>query len=179
MTLCAEADHPTRRATVEESDLRRMFFIALPLLLAQQGASAATAIGDNAVALAALVAENSPLLGPNEKLVMARLIDGNLNFASPKNKKISVQADAVVCRTSNLDITSCSCDLTFGKKVASVKGRKAHELLATIGLVGVPPDGAAGTIVEGLSHLMCTINPGEIRQMSGGGADCKFDPGGP
>jgi hypothetical protein len=163
-------------ATVEESDMRRMVLVAFLLLLAHQGAWAASAIGNNAMALAALVAENSPLLSPNEKMVMARLIDGNLNFAFPKNKNISVQADAVVCRARDVDITSCSCDLTFGKKIAAVKGRKAHELYAMIGLVGVPPDGAAGTIVEGLSHLMCTIDPGEIQQMSGGGADCKFDP---
>jgi hypothetical protein len=159
--------------------LRRLVFVAFPLLLVQQVASAATAIGDNAMALAALVAENSPSLGPNEKMVMARLIDGNLNFAFPKNKKISVRADAVVCRVSDLDITFCSCDPTFGKKIVAVKGRKAHELFATIGLVAVPPDGAASAIVEGVSHLMCTINPGEIQQMSGDGADCKFDPGGP
>jgi hypothetical protein len=37
----------------------------------------------NALALAALVAENSPLLGPNEKMVLARLKDGHLNFAFP------------------------------------------------------------------------------------------------
>jgi hypothetical protein len=37
----------------------------------------------NALALAALVAENSPLLGPNEKMVLARLNDGHLNFAFP------------------------------------------------------------------------------------------------
>jgi hypothetical protein len=158
--------------------MRRMVLFALPLLLAQQGASTAKAIGNNAMALAALVAENSPLLGTDEKMVMARLIDGNLNFPFPKNKKISVQADAVVCRASDVDLTSNSCNLTFGKKIVVVKGRKAHELFATIGLVGVPPDGAAGTIVEGLSHLMCAINPGEIQQMSGGGADCKFEPGG-
>jgi hypothetical protein len=48
-----------------------------------------------------------------------------------------------------------------------------------IGLIGVPPDGPPGTIVEGLSHLMCTIDPVEIQQMSCGGADCKFDPVGP
>ena len=160
--------------------MRKMVLVAFPLLLlAQQGASATTAIGSNAMALAAFVGENSPLLGPNEKMVMARLLDGNLNFAFPQNKKISVQADAVVCRTSDVDIMSCSCELTFGRKVSGVKGRKAHELFAMIGLVGVPPDGAAGTIVEGLSHLMCTIDPGEIRQMSGGGADCKFGAGAP
>jgi len=58
-----------------------------------------------------------------------------------------------------------------------VKGRKAHELFATIAEVGVPSDGAAGTIYESLSHLACTINPAEIKQKAGGGAECKFDPG--
>jgi hypothetical protein len=159
--------------------MRKMVLVAFPLLLAHQGAWAASAVGNNALVLAALVGENSPLLNPNEKMVMARLIDGNLNFAFPKNKKISVQADAVVCRASDVDISSCSCDLTFSKKVAALKGRKARELFATIGLLGVPPDGGAGPIVEGLSHLMRTIDPGEIQQMSPGGADCKFDAGGP
>jgi hypothetical protein len=109
---------------------------------------------------------------------MARLIDDNFDFSFPKDQNIVVQADAVVCRSSDVDIMSCSCELTFGNKIATVKGRKAHELFAMIGLLGVPPDGAAGTIVEGLSHLKCTINPAEIRQMSGGGADCEFDVGG-
>jgi hypothetical protein len=146
--------------------------------LAGQGALAATAIGSNAMVLAALVAENSPRLSTNEKTVMARLIDDNFDFSFPKDQNIVVQADAVVCRSSDVDIMSCSCELTFGNKIATVKGRKAHELFAMIGLLGVPPDGAAGTIVEGLSHLKCTIDPAEIRQMSGGGADCKFDVGG-
>jgi hypothetical protein len=41
----------------------------------------------------------------------------------------------------------------------------------------VPPDGAAGTMFEALSHLDCTINPHEIPQKAGGGASCSFDPG--
>jgi hypothetical protein len=48
------------------------------------------AIGCNALALATLIAENSPLLGPNEKMVLAGLNDGHLNFAFPKTRKISV-----------------------------------------------------------------------------------------
>ena len=155
-----------------------MVVVALPLLLVQLGPSPGTAVGGNALALAALVAENSPLLGPNEKMAMARLSDGNLNFSFPKNK-ISVHSDTIVCRASDVDITWCSCDLAFGKKIVAVKGRKAHELFATIGQVGVPPDGAAGTIVEGLSHLTCTIDPTEIQQMAGAGADCKFEAVGP
>jgi hypothetical protein len=46
-----------------------MVLVAFPLLLVPQGASAVTAIGCSAMALAALVAENSPLLGADEKMV--------------------------------------------------------------------------------------------------------------
>jgi hypothetical protein len=55
--------------------------------------------------------------------------------------------------------------------------RRAHELFATVGEVGVPLDGAAGTMFEALSHFDCTINPHEIQQKAGGGASCSFDPG--
>lgn len=153
--------------------------LAILLLLASQPASAATAAGGSALALAALVAEHSPLLTHHEKTVMARMFDGHLNFTFPANKKISVAADSVVCRASNVDITSRSCELTFGTKKRTLKGRRAHEVFATVAEAGVPPDGAAGTIFESLSHLVCTIDPNEIKQRAGGGADCQFDPGAP
>jgi hypothetical protein len=75
------------------------------------------------------------------------------------NKKITVAAGAVTCRASNVDITQHSCDLTFGAKKATTQGRKAHELYATLAAVGVPPDGAAGSIFEAVSNLDCTIDP--------------------
>ena len=89
----------------------------------------------------------------------------------------SVKADKIVCRASNVDISFHSCALTFRSKTINLKGRRAHELFATVGEVGVPPDGAAGTMFEALSHLDCTINPQEIQQKAGGGASCSFDPG--
>jgi hypothetical protein len=61
-----------------------------------------------------------------------------------KTRNFPFKLNAVVCRASDVDIKSCSCDLTFGKKAAAVKGRKAHELFAMLGLVGVPPDGPVG-----------------------------------
>lgn len=70
--------------------MRRIVVVAFALLLTPQGASPAAAIGSNALALATLIAENSPLLGPNEKMVLAGLNDGHLNFAFPKTRKISV-----------------------------------------------------------------------------------------
>ena len=153
--------------------------LAILLLLANQPAWGATAAGGSALALAALVAEHSPLLNHHEKRVMARMFDGHLNFTFPANTKISVTADSVVCRASNVDITSRSCELTFGTKKRSLKGGRAHELFATVAEAGVPPDGAAGTIFESLSHLVCTIDPNEIKQRAGGGASCQFDPGAP
>ena len=156
--------------------MRQIVVALLSLLLLEQHALAA---GDheNSLALAAIVAENSPVLSSAEKIVMSDLLNGNLQFQFAANKKISVQADSMVCKESNVNIASHSCELTFGKKLITINGRKAHELYATIVEAGVPTDGAAGTIYEGLSHLNCTINPGEIQQQDGEGADCEFSAG--
>jgi hypothetical protein len=156
-----------------------MACLVVALLLTSPSALAATAVGNNALALAALVAERSPLLSPIEKGVMVRLFEGRLNLTFPTTKKISVQADAVVCRVSNVDITSRSCTLTFGSKQVVLTGRKAHELFATVAEAGVSAGGTAGTIFESLSHLSCTIDSNQIKEKAGGGAECKFDPGTP
>src|SRR5262249_28388785 len=131
------------------------------------------------LALASIVAAHSPLLNRLESRAMARLFGGRSDLAFPANRKILVKADAIVCRASNVDITSRSCKLTFGNRSVDLTGRNAHELFATIAEAGVPPDGAAGSIYENLSHLACTIAPGEIAQKAGGGAECTFDPGAP
>jgi hypothetical protein len=150
-----------------------------PLLLAAQSASAATAAGPAALALASVVAAHSPLLDRHEKRVMARLFSGHSNVTFPANSKISIKADAVVCRASNVDITSRSCRLTFGAASVQLTGREAHELYATIAEAGVPSEGTAGSMFESLAHLACTIDPHAIAQRAGGGADCTFDPGAP
>ncbi len=149
----------------------------LALAMTAQSASADTAAGQRALALAALVASHSPLLSGQDRSAMARLFEGSLNFPFPAGRKIAVQADAIVCRASNVDITSRSCTLTVGARTGTVKGRRAHELFATIAEVGVPEDGAAGSVFEGLSKLDCTIDPAEIKQKAGGGANCTFNPG--
>ncbi len=159
--------------------MKRMAWLVVALPLASPSALAASVAGNSALALAALVAERSPLVRATEKRVMARLLDGQLDFDFAAGKKISVQADAAVCRVSNVDITSRACTLTFGTQKVELKGRKAHELFATVAEAGVPPEGAAGTIYESLSHLSCTIDPNEIKEKAGGGAECKFDPGAP
>jgi hypothetical protein len=159
--------------------MKKMAFVLLCALIASESAAAATASGSSALALAALAAADSRLLTQQDRSVMARMFAGYLNFRYPANHKITIKADSIVCRASNVDITQRSCELTFGSKKTTLNGRKAHELFATIAEVGVPPDGAAGTIRESLSHLACTIDPNEVKQKAGGGATCNFDPGAP
>jgi hypothetical protein len=126
----------------------------------------------DALALAGIVAAASPLLSSAEKEAVALLFAGSRNISY--TKKIVVTADKIVCRASNVDITSRSCEMTFGKTVKSLSGRAANELYATEAMAGVPSDGAAGTMYEGLSKLECAIDPQEIEQAGGGGAVCSF-----
>jgi hypothetical protein len=162
---------------MEDFEMNKAAFLLIPLLLASEPALAASATGNSALALASLVSEHSPLLNLDEKSVLGQLLRPNPNFSYLAERKISVEADSIVCRQSNVDLTGRSCELKFGDKKISVRGRKAHELYATIAELGVPPDGAAGTMYESLSHLACTIDSGEVKQKSGGGAECKFEPG--
>jgi hypothetical protein len=105
-----------------------------------------------------------------------KLLDGNTEFSFPAGKTITVAAEKVTCRAGNVDIASHSCDLSFGSQVVSLKGRSAHELFATLAEIGVPPDGAAGSIFEAVSNLKCTIHPNEVKQKAGGGAECQYAP---
>ena len=145
------------------------------LLLTSQSALAVTTTGSSALAFASLVGVQSPVLSRHEKGVLARLLGGHADVAFPANKQISVKADDIVCNAGDVDITAHSCKLTFGAKTANLTGDKAHELYATMVEVGVPSEGSAGAVHESLSHLVCTINPHEIAQKSGSGADCMFD----
>ncbi|KJC58487.1 hypothetical protein UP10_24795 [Bradyrhizobium sp. LTSPM299] len=137
-------------------------------------AAPATTSGSVALALAGVVAPFSPLPAAEKKAVAA-FFAGNSNV--PYTKKITVTADKILCRASNVAITSRSCELTFGSHTSTVKGRAANEIFATEALAGVPSDGAAGTIFEGLTKLSCTLDPKVIKENAGGGADCTFEPG--
>ena len=141
---------------------------------AASGPTAATASGSVALALAGVVAPYSQLPDA-EKKVVAALFAGDSNIAYAN--KITLTADKIVCRASNVDIASRSCELSFGIHSRTVRGREANEIFATEALAGVPPDGAAGTIFEALSKLSCTIDPKVISDKSGGGASCSFEPG--
>ncbi|MGH6835466.1 MAG: hypothetical protein ACREC9_07945 [Methylocella sp.] len=150
--------------------------LTIPLLIANQAAFAGSADGNSALALAALVAEHSPSVNAIDKTVLAKFLNGDTNVHFPPTKKIAVAAAAVTCRASDVDITGHRCDLTFGAKKVTTHGRKAHELYATLAEVGVPPDGAAGSIFEGVSNLDCAIDPAEVKQKAGGGAHCTYAP---
>ncbi len=152
------------------------FLLLAAMLSTPQAALAGTADGSGAVALAALVGQNSPLLSPRAKELLAKFLDGETKVGSLADQTISVKVDKLTCKASNVDITLHSCELVFGTRTATLSGRRAHELFATLAEIGVPPDGAAGSIFEAVANLTCTIDPNEVKQMSGGGAHCDYAP---
>jgi hypothetical protein len=159
--------------------MKKLIISALALTVGQTAAFAApgTTTGPTALALAAVIAQHSPAVRAFDKRVIARLFRGNTRFGFTPNTKISVDADSVVCRVSNVDITSRSCELTFGARKRKLTGREANEVGATAAAAGVPSEGAAGSSIESISKLRCTIDPNEIMQKAGGGANCSFETG--
>ena len=159
--------------------MKKLMISAVALAVVQSSASAApgSASGPTALALAAVIAQHSPAVRAFDKRVIARLFRGNTRFGFTPNTKISVDADSLVCRVSNVDITQRSCELTFGARKRTLTGREANELGATAAAAGVPSEGAAGSSIESISKLRCTIDPNEIMQKAGGGANCNFETG--
>jgi len=159
--------------------MKKLMISAVALAVVQSSAFAApgSATGPTALALAAVIAQHSPAVRAFDKRVIARLFRGNTRFGFTPNTKISVDADSVVCRVSNVDITSRSCELTFGSRKRTLTGREANEVGATAAAAGVPSEGAAGSSIESISKLRCTVDPNEIMQKAGGGANCSFETG--
>jgi hypothetical protein len=159
--------------------MRKLILLAFFVALGPEAAVAnsITATGPSALALAAVVADHSTLVSAFHKRVIARLFAGNTNFGFTPGRKISVTADSIVCKTSNVDITSRSCDLTFSVGKRSLHGREANELSATATVAGATSEGAAGSSIESFSKLDCTIDPNEIMKKAGGGAQCTFEAG--
>jgi hypothetical protein len=157
--------------------------LALGLVLGKgisiASAAAGNASGPAAIALAGVVASHSPVMSSADRRVMARLFAGN-PVSFPAGRKISVTANSIDCRISSVDIVSRRCDLAFedrsrGDRKVSRSGPAANELFATLAAAGVGPSGAAGSTSERVTKLVCTIDPNEIQQKAGGGADCAFE----
>jgi len=158
---------------------KKLIVAALVLAATPQVASAATgsATGPAALALAAVIAQHSPRIRPFDRRVITRLFRGNTRFGFTPNTKISVDVDSMTCRVSNVDITSRSCELTFGSRKRTLTGREASEIIATAAAAGIKSEGAAGSSVQSVSKLQCTIDPNEVMQKAGGGAECSFEAG--
>ena len=148
-----------------------LFLIAISGQSAASAAPASTS-GATALAVAAVVAQYSPLLSVYEQRLIAGIFNGNVK--SGDKKKLSVTAESITCRISNVAIAERSCELTFKKGKRSLKGREANEIFATLGSAGVVAEGAAGSMIEGVTKLNCTLDPAVIKDNSGGGADCSF-----
>jgi hypothetical protein len=159
--------------------MKKLIIPALVLSAVHSTALAApgTANGPTALALAAVIAPHSLAMRAFDKRVIARLFRGNTRFGFTPNTKISVDVDSVVCRVSNVDITSRRCDLKFGTRTRMLTGREANEIGATAAAAGIPSQGAAGSSIASISNLRCTIDPNEIMQKAGGGAECSFETG--
>ena len=156
----------------------RLAVLAISLFTATvspASAAPATANGPAALALAGVVALYSPLLTADEREAVSAFFVGQSGVRYAK--KISVTADKIVCKVSNVDITSRSCELTFKGAKQTINGRRASEVFATEAMAGVPSDGAAGSVTESLSKLNCTLDPAEIKQKAGGGVSCSFETG--
>jgi hypothetical protein len=147
-----------------------LFLVAI---FSQSAASAAPAStsGATALAVAAVVAQYSPLLSGYEQRLIAGIFNGNVKGGD--KRKLSVTAESVTCRISNVAIAERSCELIFKKGKRTLKGREA-KLYATLGSAGVVAEGAAGSMIEGVTKLNCALDPAVIKDNSGGGADCSF-----
>src|SRR5262249_30283481 len=101
--------------------MKKLIIAALTFTAVQNTAFAAlgSATGPTASALEGEIAAHSPAVRAVDKRVIARLFRGNTSFGFTANKKISVDADSVVCRVSNVDITSRSCEFSFGSRKRS------------------------------------------------------------
>jgi hypothetical protein len=144
-------------------------------VLSAGAASAGSSGGFAALSLAELVGLPSPQLSNAQKNILLHFQAGNTMFPS-SNAPIHVTASSIDCGASNVDITHYRCTLSFGSPTVQLTGKAAEQLYATLVMNGVPSDGAAGTIHEGVSNLSCTVNVAEVKDRAGGGANCTFSP---
>lgn len=151
---------------------RFLLLAAFAPVAAQAGASN----GANALALSAIVGELAPQTSAPNKKLLAAYLNGRADAPHAKDLRIAVKADAIDCRAGNVDITSRACELTFGAKKVELRGRKAHELYATLIENGVALEGAAGASHASITALDCMVDADEVAEKGGGGARCAYNP---
>jgi hypothetical protein len=154
-------------------DFRGTAILLSTLLLTSHGASAATASGSGALALAALVGAHAPGLIRHDRRTLEQLLEGHASVPFPANRKISVEAGAIDCTAGNVDITAHACKLTFGAETVHIGGRKAHELYATMVEGGISSEGAAGTLHETVSHWCAPSVRMRLRRKRGAGPTAR------
>jgi hypothetical protein len=151
---------------------RFLLLTAFAPAAAQAGASN----GASALALAAIVGELAPQTSAPNKKLLAAYFNGRADAPHAKDLRIAVKADAIDCLAGNVDITSRACELTFGAKKVELRGRKAHELYATLIENGVALEGAAGASHASITALDCMVDADEVAEKGGGGARCAYNP---
>lgn len=145
-------------------------FLLAAFGLTPAAAAPVSVTGSTALAVAAVIAPYSPLLSAYEKRTIAGLFDGNARAGM----KLTVTAESIICRVGNVDITARNCEMTFDKGKRTLKGREANEVNATLTAAGAIAEGAAGSMIQTVTRLSCTLDPNVIKDNSGGGADCSF-----
>ena len=140
--------------------------------LAATPAAAAVANGSEALMISGLIGVQSPTVSAANRIRLRRLMEGG----AVSGPAFNVIATGVTCRSSNVAIGAFSCDLTFGTRVIHVSGRAAHELMATLTVAGIEPEGAAGSVYVGAVNMRCRLAPATLADHDGGGAECNWDP---
>lgn len=171
--------------TVAIGSLSSAVIAAEPALVAQTGAAQTTETvpaapsaasggvsqGSAALMLASLIAPYAPDLDAKRRVALTVLGDNGASIF----ERIELKAADIACRTSNVTIGAYGCDLKFANGATNaLKGRKAHELYATLLENGIPVDGAAGSIQAHVKELKCVIEPRVLAQNAGGGAYCGW-----
>lgn len=144
-------------------------------------AAPGTVSGSPALALAGVLAPQSPALSSADRRNMGLLFAG-FPITARADHKFSVAARSIDCRISTTDIAVRTCDISFEDRRhpprrLSWRGRAANELFATLTTARIAPEGDAAPTSFKLNNLVCTVDPNEIRRRTGGGADCTFETG--
>jgi hypothetical protein len=77
--------------------MRKLGLLVLVLAAGPAAAAPMTVNGPSALALAAVVAPRSPMLGAQDRAILTRLFGGHTNFRYPAGRTILVSADKIDC----------------------------------------------------------------------------------